>query len=707
MIMRKSLSCGLIGALFWLPWAVNLAATVHHDIELQLDPATGGITVTDRMRLPRAVRDEPVFSLAAGLQPVPENGRLEVQSASAHGRTIRYRYRGTADADTLTLHYAGSLKGLGERRGHGMPVGMVSDAGVYLDGAAGWYPAFAGHMQSYSLRLRLPAGWHGMSAGTRSLEDGATVWDAPMPQDDILLVAGPYARYQCRTPTTLIEVLLLKPDAPLAQRYLNASGRYVTLYEQLLGAYPYDHFAVVENPWQTGYGMPSFTLLGSRVLRLPFLVDSSLPHEIVHNWWGNGVFLAADGGNWSEGLTAYLADHLIKEMVGQGADYRRRALERYANFAATGRDFPLRAFRARHDDASQAVGYSKSMMLFHMIRRELGDAAFIAALRDFYRDYRFRRASIDDLLGVFARHGLPDPDAFRHNWLDRLGAPTLALARAQVDGHHLSLHLQQTQAGAVYPMTVPVAVTLAGEQSARWMEVPMTGRETEVQWTFASRPLRVDVDPAFDLFRQLLPAERPNSLGRLFGSDEQLLVLPAKASPGEQAAWRELAQQWQRRYRNVRVIYDDAIDRLPEDAAVWLLGWDNRFVRESVARFTSAGQGLLADGAMVGDQLIDPQQQAVVMLDPDNGRPALGFIGARGAQAISLLARKLTHYAGFGRLVFDLPGVSNRLREGLVVVHSPLSRTFTDSPPNLRLPGRSALDAQLAPDNAWREAGCH
>jgi hypothetical protein len=54
--------------------------------------------------------------------------------------------------------------------------------------------------------------------------------------------------------------------------------------------------------------MPSFTLLGEQVIRFPFIL-SSYPHELLHNWWGNGVFVGA-GGN-CEGLTAYLADHLI------------------------------------------------------------------------------------------------------------------------------------------------------------------------------------------------------------------------------------------------------------------------------------------------------------------------------------------------------------------------------------------------------------
>ena len=104
------------------------------------------------------------------------------------------------------------------------------------------------------------------------------------------------------------------------------------MYRGLIGPYPYTKFAMVENFWETGYGMPSFTLLGPSVLRFPFILTSSYPHEILHNWWGNSVFVDYASGNWCEGLTAYLADHLIQEQRGTGATYRRNTLQKYRDY---------------------------------------------------------------------------------------------------------------------------------------------------------------------------------------------------------------------------------------------------------------------------------------------------------------------------------------------------------------------------------------
>ena len=87
------------------------------------------------------------------------------------------------------------------------------------------------------------------------------------------------------------------------------------------------------------------------------------------------AYVDFEQGNWCEGLTAYMADHLIQEQRGKGAEYRRGALQKYRNYVKDSRDFPLREFRSRHSAATEAVGYGKTLMGFHMLRRRLGDDA--------------------------------------------------------------------------------------------------------------------------------------------------------------------------------------------------------------------------------------------------------------------------------------------------------------------------------------------
>ena len=226
-------------------------------------------------------------------------------------------------------------------------------------------------------------------------------WSVATPTEEVHLIAAPFTEYSRDAGAVKAMAFLRKPEQALADRYLDATAQYLEMYRGLLGPYPYSKFALVENFWETGYGMPSFTLLGEQIIRFPFILYTSYPHELLHNWWGNGVFVDIAGGNWCEGLTAYLADHLIAEQRGQGADHRRAILQKVTNYVTPQNDFPLSRFHSRHDAVTEAVGYGKTAMVFNMLREKVGDAQFIKALQAFYRDNRFREASFDDIRTSF------------------------------------------------------------------------------------------------------------------------------------------------------------------------------------------------------------------------------------------------------------------------------------------------------------------
>ena len=475
---------------------------------------------------------------------------------------------------------------------------------------------------------------------------------------------------------------LYTADEQLAANYLQASAEYLSLYSDWIGPYPYTKFEIVENKWQTGYGMPSFTLLGSRVIRLPFILHTSLPHEILHNWWGNGVFVDFSRGNWSEGLTAYMADHFSDEQRGKDREYRRKALERYANYAAEGRDIALADFSSRHDEASQAVGYSKSMMLFHMIREQSGDDLFNNNIKRFWRRYRFTPVSYRELINQLHPGSHDDYTAFVEQWLDQPGAPEIALGEVSVskesDGYVLTLEVSQKQPGPSYKMQVPLEVTLKGNEQAKREQILLTAKHNKVTLKYRQRPQAVVLDPDYDVFRLLHPGERPASLGRIFGAKKQLLVLPENATAEQSLAWQRLAAAWKKRYKNVEIVTDSKLSVLPADTAIWLLGWKNALLNEHQQRFTSTSQQLSADTAKMGNKQLTANDHAVVLLDTDNSRTPMGFIGVDDPDVITILARKLPHYSSYGALAFNKPEAKNIIKQHLPVLISPMARQLAE-----------------------------
>ena len=682
---HKYANFGSIGILLLGLFAVPTvwANTLHHDLRVQLDPVKSQIRVHDQLQLPANSPDRLEFFLHRSLVVTTQDADLEIIGKSRHAHLQRYQISNLPEDRKITLNYHGEITTEIEQDQFGMPAYILSQDGVYLDSTSGWFPQITTQPWiTFDLQVEAPTDWEVISQGRRETLDGKFRFRMPHPQDDIYLLAGLFTRYQLIQDDIELVVYLLKAEEKLAQSYLQATAHYIRFYSDLIGPYPYAKFAVVENRWQTGYGMPSFTLLGSRVIRLPFILHTSLPHEIVHNWWGNGVYVDYADGNWSEGLTAYLSDHLDSEQRGQDAAYRRKALERYANFAAQDRDFPLSQFRSRHSDASQAVGYSKSLMLFHMLRQHAGDTAFKQRIKQLWQRYQFQSVSYREVIRTLFEGDTQAYEAFLEQWLHRTGAPKFSLGKVRVNeiesGYRLTLEVNQEQMTSPYTLSVPVEIILAGIENPARRSVHLTGRRTRITLDFAQRPQAVTLDPDYDVFRLLHPQERPSSLGRLFGANKQLLVLPTEVDQTQQAAWQQFANAWSKRFDNIEISNDRELSQIPADTAVWLLGWQNKLLPTASSRFQSSSQQLLSRTANVDGQSLNADSHTVVLLDPDNSRAPLGFIGAEQADVIAALARKLPHYSTYGQLAFKLPRVNNIIKQSLPVKVSPLSRDLTE-----------------------------
>lgn len=668
--------------------------SVQHDLAVQIDAAAGTLRAEDRITLPPDT--EPVFTLNAALTPAAQYPLESLGPVHDDGRLRAYRVQLPKGMRTFSLAFSGQLGGA-----VGDDLVLTAD-NVVLGPGAGWYPDFDGAAVRFDLQLSLPKGWLGVSQGElqQKSSNGTERWHADTPQQGIHLVAARFIRYERNSEWGRAQVYLRSADAALARQYLDATIQFLRLYSRLIGPYAYPKFALVENAQQTGYGMPSFTLLGSRVIRLPFIVHTSYPHEVLHNWWGNGVWVDYQRGNWAEALTTYLADYLLAERSGRGTEQRRAALQKYADFVADHNDFPLRTFRARHGEASQAIGYSKGMLFFHMLRRQLGDTVFVDGLRRFYRDFLFRQAGFSDLRDALEQVSGKNLRADFEQWLDRPGAPKLALGDVQIDEQNemfrVQFQLRQQQPGPAYRLEVPVALQVAGRDRASIATVVMTAKQQSFDLLVSERPVRIAVDPAFDLMRRLDPAELPPSLGQLLGARQAVYVLPGDASPAMLDAYRTMAREWAR--AGDRILMDNQLAALPA-GATWLLGRENRLAESFRSLAENLPVRLQGDAVELDGQRWTWDQHSVVLVAVDRGagRQA-GWIAATSPGAVAAMARKVPHYSRYGFLVFEAPTSRNVSKGEWPDRGSPLQRLLLPGPaPALELTPAAPLTAILGP----------
>jgi len=716
------------------------AALINHRLTAVVEPQDHSVTVTDTITFPAEYRPAQwVFMLNKDLTVTSADKNVQLNllqsdvKASDTGMDLeapevanrikqnKYELKFTNKPQgkfSVVLQFSGKIynevKPISEEyaRGFSTSPGIISEKGVYLAGSSDWVPWFDDALVTFHLTASLPQDWDVVSQGQRTrhqIQNKRRIagWLSKEPMEEIFLIAAKFSEYERQVGNVHVMAFLRTADEGLANKYLETTGQYLEMYRQLIGPYPFWKFALVENFWETGYGMPSFTLLGPQIIRFPFILHSSYPHELLHNWWGNSVYVDFDKGNWCEGLTVYMADHLIKEQRGQGDAYRRSTLQKYSDYVNPQNDFPLSKFLSRHSAATEAVGYGKCMMIWDMLREDVGDKKFVKAVQKFYRDNKFKKASFDDLRSAFEAASGNDYKAFFKQWVQRTGAPQLELSQVEVkkeDGKFvLTFTLNQIQKEPLFTLNIPVAVSFA--EDVQIQKVQMNQKQQRYRLTFNQRPLMLRIDPQFHVFRRLHYNEIPPSLSKIFGAQNILMVLPQKASPALKKGYRQLSAIWSKdKSKDIQVKTDDQLTELPADRAVWLFGRNNRFrplIEKGLKDYNAEIQG---DQIRLEKTELSLRDKSVVISirHPQNPQSVVVWLTASNVKALPGLSRKLPHYGKYSYLAFAGEEPTNMAKGQWPAVHSPLTATIPLADGSLpqkikkELPKRPAL-AQLAP----------
>lgn len=411
---------------------------------------------------------------------------------------------------------------------------------VFLSGV--WYPQPT-DLARYQLSVTLPKGFiaNAEADQIQRIEHGDQVqflFQLAHPLDSLHLAASQdYVLHREQYQNITLEAYFFREDADLIDTYLQHSRDYLHLYQSLLAPYPFQRFAIVANRLPTGYSMPTYTLLGQQVLRLPFIVKTSLGHEILHQWLGNAVYSDYNSGNWSEGLTTYLADHYYQVQAGQGAAYRKNLLLKYQAYVTPANAQPARAFRMRHDALSSATGYNKVALLFHMLQQHIGEEAFWAALKQLLQQYTGQKAAWGDLIALFEASSGQALTGFFQQWLDRTDIPQITVETVTTEVVQGQVQVQvtvQQHTDPPYHLRLPFRIELPNEVRTEW--VTMDSATHTVTWRWPLPPLSVRLDPDYEVMRQLHPDEIPPTLDALMGQTEVIVALPET----EQALYQPL-----------------------------------------------------------------------------------------------------------------------------------------------------------------------
>ena len=621
----------------------------HHSLEVELRPAVNQLTARDRIRWEGDGRLG--FTLHPELEPkaVTVNGRAyPVKALAEAGRwqggralgpgehTVVIRYGGRLEPGQEEADFRDVLKGFAPR---------IASKGTYLPPGGAWVPDLGEERLTYRLRVTAPADHRVTAAGERqALEKDvadrrqvAFRYNKPIP--GIALLGGPYQRHQGSGQGPVpVEALLHSGLTGLAEDRLATAEGFLAEFQDRYGPYPHPRFSLVSSPWPTGFGFPGLAYLGRRILPLPFIPRTSLPHEILHNWWGNGVYVAEDSGNWAEGLTTYGADYrlALRRSDEAARNQRRQWLADFASYHRREEAPALRTFRARIDGASRTLGYNKAAFVWIMLRDRLGKAVFRKGLRRFYAQHRYRHASWEDLRKAFETASDEDLTAFFKQWLDRTGAPQPNLARVRVKDTGIAVTL--TQPEPAYRLALPLRITFADGSTANHT-VSLSGTRGVFRLeTEDKRPVGVRVDPDFRVFRKLSPEAVPPRLSAILGQNRAgTIALHRDLASG---GGREAAQRLGKRLWGSQPEVVTRMEQLPQASVVVVP------MEDLAERWPRLGGKLdLPDWPSRSDT-------RVALARPDENPRTVMVIGVSGKEALDALARPLPHYGSYGWLAF-------------------------------------------------------
>jgi len=418
--------------------------------------------------------------------------------------------------DSVTVFYHGApMDGLFvEADARGRRSAFADD---WPERARYWLPTVDDPADKATVRWHVtaPAAWrvvaNGLLVGRGTLPDGRTWWTyderRPIPTYTMVLGAGPLvvSRHPPATwagDTVPIEVWTEPEDSAFADsvpfRHITA---VVETLQRLVGPFPYEKLAHVESSTRYG-GMENASAIfyAERGYVSRRMRESVVRHETSHQWFGDAVTERDFHHLWlSEGFASYFDLVIGAALHGDSVLTQGMRNDARAYFASDVVDRPvLDTAVARLTDLLDANSYQKGAWVLHMLRGIIGDSAFFAGIRDYYRTYRDSSVTSADFQLVMERASGRRLEWFFDQWLRQPGYPQLDVAW-RAGGRRASLDVQQVQSaawGRYRIPEVPVVFLREGRVVAR-RAFALAAQAAPIRVSFAldGAPDSVAVDP--------------------------------------------------------------------------------------------------------------------------------------------------------------------------------------------------------------------
>jgi aminopeptidase N len=421
--------------------ASQLLRPIHYDIAIRVDPAIESISGSVAIRavppsngqdillmLSRNLTVDSLYvdgSIAAPRRAgdslfVPIIARLDV--TTRRSVLIQVRYHGTPPANSFAFsdsagHFAAATYGLPYR-------------------ASGWWPSPGSttmKADSADVRITVPPRYLAVSNGLlKTKSAGADGWITyhwaeryPIYPDVISMAVAEYASF---SDSVLMQdghmmpimFFVFQSDSAKARADFAVFPALIRYYESVLGPYPFsrEKYGVAEFARRSFREHQTIPSLGSSFITGDRKNEPVLAHELAHQWFGNSLSVRSWRDVWlNEGLATYAALMWLEHDKGRRA--YDAEIERLAKQSYEG---PIHLSESTNIARMfTSTTFEKAALMVHALRLRMGDARFLAALRNYTAQNKYGLVSTDDFRQAMEIQCGESLEQFFRSWLDTEG----------------------------------------------------------------------------------------------------------------------------------------------------------------------------------------------------------------------------------------------------------------------------------------------
>ena len=408
-----------------------------------------------------------------------------------------------------TFVYDGVITGNEDGPIEGLKLAAIQEPITYLLYPARWFPS-TGYLTdrfTAEIHFRVPQGMRVLASGSEGAAKPVTLangkagdeydfkWDKPGFPGTV--IAGRFVGPGTAGPGNVKVYLTVAHQASLNQLAQTAAKEY-DFFTDNFGSPESSHLNVVELPDDTlpAVWAPDLAaILGSRVgdksgIRL-------LANTIAHQWWGSEVSPKNLSDSWiTNGMARYGELMYVEDENGRSALHT--ALQDVAAGALAYDTIPLSSDGRLNPFSPefQSATLEKGAMVFHMLRWEIGDKAFLATLKGALSQYADQGMRSTDFIKVAEAQSQQQLTPFFAQWIDGTGAPQFTDKYAVYrlgnnKGFRTIGEIQQDL--DLFRMPVELRVETDGKTETQKIDV--VGTDTQYVVDTFGRPRRISIDP--------------------------------------------------------------------------------------------------------------------------------------------------------------------------------------------------------------------